>query len=106
LLDRSIENGLQTVSPMSERPLLAEEQIALRILEYLKEHPQAKDTIEGISLWWLELEAGRYRLADIAAALSLLLSRNLIVSTQLKGSPRCYAVNPRKLDEIDRILKL
>jgi hypothetical protein len=90
---------------MSEASRTEEEKIALRILAYLKEHPQAKDTIEGISQWWLGREVSTHRLADLEKAVSRLLSRDLIVSTQLKGSPPCYAVNPRKLAEISRILE-
>jgi hypothetical protein len=90
---------------MSEDARSAEEEIALQILEYLKDHPQAKDTIEGISQWWLRLGEAKHRLADVEAALACLLSRDLIVSTQLKGSPQFYAVNAEKLKEISRILK-
>jgi len=90
---------------MSEHSRSAEEKIALRILAYLKEHPHAKDTIEGISQWWLGSEADKHRLADLERALSSLISKKLIVSKHMKGSPRWYAVNPRKLEEISRILK-
>ena len=90
---------------MSERTRSEEEKVAFRILAYLKEHPQAKDTIEGISPWWLGPEAGKYRLEDLERALSSLISKNLIVSKQMEGSPRWYAVNPRKLKQISRILK-
>jgi hypothetical protein len=33
-----------------------------------------------------------------------LVSRDLIAATQLKGSPPCYAANPKKLEEISRML--
>jgi hypothetical protein len=90
---------------MSEQPRSAEERIALRILAYLEEHPQAKDTIEGIWQWWLAGEGGKLRIAELERALSDLLAKKLIVSTQGKGLPQCYAVNPAKLEEISKILR-
>jgi hypothetical protein len=90
---------------MSEQPCSAEERIALRILAYLEEHPQAKDTSEGISQWWLAGEGDKPRSAELEGALSDLLSKKLIISTEGKGLPRCYAVNPAKLEEISKILR-
>jgi hypothetical protein len=90
---------------MSEQPGSAEEKIALRILAYLEEHPQAKDTIEGISQWWLAGEGDKPKIAELERALSDLVSKKLMVSTQGKGLPRCYAVNPEKLEEISKILR-
>jgi hypothetical protein len=90
---------------MSEQPRSAEERIALRILAYLEEHPQAKDTIEGISQWWLAGEGSQHKIAGLERALAHLLSKKLIVSTQGKGLPRCYAVNPAKLEEISKMLR-
>ena len=90
---------------MSEQPPLAEDRISLRILAYLKEHPQAKDTIEGISQWWLAGEGAKPRLLELERALESLHSRGLILSSEGQGLPRCYAVNPVKLEEISKILR-
>jgi len=90
---------------MSEQPRLAEDRISLRILAYLKEHPQAKDTIDGISQWWLTGEGAKPRLVELERALEILHSKQLILSTEGQGLPRCYAVNPVKLEEISKILR-
>ena len=66
---------------MSEPSHSEEEKIALQILAYLKEHPQAKDTIEGISQWWLGSGGRKYRPSDVERAVFSLLSRDLLVST-------------------------
>ena len=36
-------------------------QLALKILDYLRHHPQAKDSAEGIAMWWVEDEPGQVR---------------------------------------------
>ena len=90
---------------MSEHRLSREEEIALLILRYLEDHPQAKDTIEGISQWWLAREGSRYTRAEVQRAVTRLLDEDLIVTTQPQGSPHCYAANPQKLEEISKILR-
>jgi len=32
-------------------------QAAINILNYLRDHPQAKDTVEGIARWWVHEDA-------------------------------------------------
>jgi len=89
---------------MVERQSSREVQIVRGILQYLQDHPKAKDTVEGISQWWLPREAG-YTPAEVDRAVSQLLSEGLIVTTQHKGSPQCYAANPSRLGSIAKLLK-
>jgi hypothetical protein len=90
---------------MSEQPPSAEDRISLRILAYLKEHPQAKDTMEGISQRWLVGAGTKPRLVELERPLESLYSKKLILSTEGKGLPRCYAVNPVKWQEISKFLR-
>jgi hypothetical protein len=89
---------------MSEHRLSKEEKIALQILRYMEKHPQAKDTIEGISQWWLAHEGDRYRLNEVEHALSRLVAEGLILTSERKGSARCYSASPQKLEAISKIL--
>jgi hypothetical protein len=89
---------------MSEHRSSNEEKIARQILRYVDEHPQAKDTIEGISQWWLTHEGGRYKVGEVERAVLRLVSADLIVANERKGSARCYGANPRKLEAISKIL--
>jgi len=89
---------------MVERQPSREAQIVRGILQYLHDHPQAKDTVEGISQWWLPREAG-YTTAEVDRAVTQLISEGLIVTTQRKGSPQCYAANPSRLGSISKFLK-
>jgi hypothetical protein len=66
-----------------------EEQIAQAILNYLGEHPNAMDTLQGIADWWLQREQVRVTIEMLARVLS-----RLTASGQLEeigeGTTRCY----------------
>jgi hypothetical protein len=82
-----------------------EKQIARDILSYLKKHPEAKDTLDGITQWWL-LEEWNHRMRlRVQNAVSFLLSKDLIFETQRQGSPPYYQLNRQKRAEIAKILK-
>ena len=51
--------------------MAADEPLEAEILEYLAEHPNAMDTLEGIAGWWLE----RHRIRVSVEALSRVLER-------------------------------
>ena len=38
----------ETVAEISESPL------AVKILDYFRRHPRAKDSVEGIAKWWVD----------------------------------------------------
>jgi hypothetical protein len=81
------------------------EGIARDILRYLQEHPDAKDTLNGISLWWLGSGWRTHKLLEVEQAVSFLLSKNLIIQTRRKGLPVYYGLNPWKRKEISEILQ-
>jgi ADP-ribosylglycohydrolase len=80
-------------------------EIARAILRYLKEHPEAKDTLDGIAQWWLVREWTERRRMEIEGAVALLLSEQLILQTSRTGLPPYYQLNEAKAPEISRILK-
>ena len=51
------------------------------ILRYLEENTSAKDTLEGIAQWWLLREWSKRKVVEVEGAVSLLLSKDLIVET-------------------------
>jgi hypothetical protein len=67
--------------------------VALAIAQYLAQHPDAADTVDGIQRWWLP-----ERLADrapgiVAAALEGLVASGVVVSVQLPDGGTLYGAS-------------
>lgn len=58
--------------------------IAKEIRCYLRDHPYASDSVEGIADWWLG-GSERYTQNDVQEALDRLVSDGVLVSTELAG---------------------
>jgi hypothetical protein len=55
--------------------------VEVEILSYLAQHPEAKDTSEGIAEWWMSGRRGiRPTATEIRAALENLRARGLVVA--------------------------
>jgi len=52
--------------------------LARHILRYLREHPEAQDTIEGITVWWVSERAIKHWLPQVRNALSALVARGFL----------------------------
>jgi hypothetical protein len=89
----------------NEQSDLEEVEMARDILRYLGRREEAKDTLEGIAQWWLLREWTERRLADVEQAVSLLVSKDLIVETTRGPELRYYKINRRKKKEIFNFLK-
>jgi hypothetical protein len=80
-------------------------QIAQDVLAYLAEHPQAQDTLEGITHWWLlEQEIAR-RTAEVRSVLVDLARRGLVLERQGADGRIQYRINQHKSEEIGKLLK-
>jgi len=53
-------------------------QLARHILRYLREHPEAQDTIEGITIWWVSERAIKQWLPQVRTALAALVARGYL----------------------------
>ena len=56
-----------------------EDKTAQHILQYLKEHPEAGDTLEGIAKWWVLLQQVNNSVDAVQTALQSLTTNGLIV---------------------------
>jgi hypothetical protein len=68
--------------------------IACEILTYLREHPGAEDTLEGVAEWWLLETRIRHSTGEVKAALEELVALSLVCVQRHQDGQRCYRANP------------
>ncbi|MBI3803976.1 MAG: hypothetical protein HY282_09480 [Nitrospirae bacterium] len=76
-----------------------DEETVRRILSYLLRHPGARDTVEGMTRWWLLEEEIYERFGEISQGLSSLVQEGLILEERRGGTLPLYRLNPDKKDE-------
>lgn len=69
-------------------------------MAYLREHPDAGDTIEGISEWWLMEQRIKADIATVEKAVRILDEKGLVIKSQTG----VYRVNSAKIGEIRDLL--
>ncbi|MCM3870558.1 MAG: hypothetical protein ND895_07695 [Pyrinomonadaceae bacterium] len=79
-------------------------QIARAILEYIRQHLEAQDTLEGITQWWLPEEM-RTRTVLVSDALTELVAKGLMLEHKGKDAQLHYRVNKRRLKEIEEYIR-
>jgi len=79
--------------------------IADEILAYLVEHPEAQDTLEGITEWWLLEQRIRHAVAEVDGVLHDLVAGDLLVTRQCADGRTYYGLNRAKEREIRRYLR-
>lgn len=80
--------------------------VARAILDYLRKHPDAQDTVDGITEWWLPEEKIKSRAAIVREALNGLVGEGLVLERKGKDSQIHYRINRRKSKEIAALLKI
>ena len=75
-----------------------------QILLYLVEHPDAKDTREGILKWWVPAGREDTEAERIQGALKELVERGWIVERETAASKKIYGLNKEQLPQIRRFL--
>ena len=79
--------------------------IANEILAYLIKHPEAQDTLEGITEWWLLEQRIQHAVAEIDEVLHDLVAHDLLVTRQCADGQTYYGLNRVKEREIRRHLR-
>jgi Fe2+ or Zn2+ uptake regulation protein len=82
----------------------SDEELVRAILQYLLEHPDAKDTIEGILKWWL-LDGRGWKRGKVQRALNLLASKEWLTKRETVPSKEIYGINKDRLQEIRSFLQ-
>jgi hypothetical protein len=79
-------------------------EIERNILEYLADHAEAQDTLEGVVEWWLLQQAIRSRTADVADVLADLVARGILIEHTRAGARTYYRVNEHRRADIARLV--
>jgi predicted transcriptional regulator len=80
-------------------------ELAREILAYLVDHPEAKDTLEGIVEWWLLRQQIERRVEQARIALAELVECGFIVERKGKDGRSMYLVNHSKMNEIRQFIQ-
>jgi len=76
------------------------------LLTYCVEHPDGKDTVEGIRRWWFPGEESTWGVDEVRNALESLTKRQWLISRTIRQSEEIYGLNKEKLKEIKNFLGL
>jgi len=68
------------------------EQISKMICSYLRKHPVAEDTLEGIAEWWLEAEKIETSVDEVADALESLVQEGIVSVRKTQSGINLYKV--------------
>jgi hypothetical protein len=62
------------------------------VIGYLRSHPDAADTLDGIVAWWLPRQRYETERARIEAVLASLVARGFLRASGLPGGAELYAL--------------
>jgi hypothetical protein len=79
-------------------------QLVRGILEYLVEHPEAKDTLSGIVDWWHPEETPPPSRREMEAALEVLVAEGLLKRRWVSPTEKIYGAVPHRQREIEAFL--
>lgn len=79
--------------------------VAREILKYLVANPDAQDTVEGITDWWLLEQRIKRETAEVRGALAKLVDKGWVIEFLGKDSQTHYRVDQLRLGEIQASLK-
>jgi hypothetical protein len=80
-------------------------QIARELLSYLREHPDAQDTLDGILEGWLLDRRHNYKPTMVHEVVKDLVLEGAILESKIPGSPTVYGLNLAKRDRMSAFLK-
>src|SRR5262249_21320040 len=80
----NITNTLKTTEKKQK------EALCRRILDYLRRHPNAEDTLEGIARWWLLEQRIQEETARVQAALNCLVNRKQLIARRQADGRTVY----------------
>jgi hypothetical protein len=87
--------------------LMNEPDLVSNVLEYLLRHPDAEDTVEGITEWWLLEQQIRHKVRDVSRVLDNLVAKGFLVMSHstTPGQPKRYRLDKSREREIREYLR-
>ena len=67
-----------------------------RIISYLHKHPDAGDTLEGITRWWLGFEKIDESVKDVSIVIEGLIKKGLVKKEELQGGKVFYKIGEKE----------
>jgi len=86
---------------MNER---RQSRVAQAILDYLRKHPEAQDTLAGIAQWWLPAQGIKNQTTSVQEALDELVAEGLISEHRGSDAQISYRITQRGLQEAENAL--
>ena len=80
-------------------------ELAHEILQYLIDNPNAQDTVEGITTWWILVRTIRRQTILVREALAMLVEDGLVIAQEGSDSRTYYKLNPRRRKKIVSLLQ-
>lgn len=71
----------------------ANKMIVSQLQNYLANHPQAQDTLEGITNWWMLEQEVTHRVSEVKAALDELVNGGFLMEYQGDDCRARYKIN-------------
>ncbi len=90
-----------------ERPdqFLTSKRVAWLLLGYLYTHPDAKDTTEGITDWWLRVRGVMVNEVGVKEALNELVMSGWLIATVSITSQPIYSLNGARALELQQLFE-
>lgn len=79
--------------------------ISQEILQYLGNHPDASDTLAGITEWWLLNQRISYEMKRVKEAISKLMADGWIIEIKGKDKTVRYRLNPETIRKGKKIVR-
>lgn len=79
--------------------------LAHEILQYLIANPNAQDTVEGITTWWLLVRTIQNQTALVKEALAMLVADGLVIAHEGSDSRTYYKLNLKRRKKILSLLR-
>lgn len=92
---------MKGLDPVNDRKV----ELAHEILQYLIDNPNAQDTVEGITTWWLLVRTIKYQTALVKEALAMLVADGLVIAQEGSDSRTYYKLNLRRRKKIVSLLQ-